>query len=346
MASTGPTVRDVGERALIERIALRVARAALPPPHGMTPLLGIGDDAAAWRLPAGAVEAATADAMVEGVHFRRETSAWDDVGWKSWASNVSDVAAMGCEPLAGLVTLGLPAALPAAAVDALYDGILAACSRFGGVPLGGDVVASPVAFVAVAMTGRGAEPLLTRAAARPGDAVAVTGPLGASRGGLRLLEEGAALDTPERAELVRLHRRPAARPDAGLVLRRRGILCAMDLSDGLLADLGKLAAASGCAARVVRSDVPAHPALAAEHGGAALDLALAGGEDYELLFTGPPDAVRAALAETGGAVVGAIVAGEPGAVEVVDASGAPSPPAAAGWEHFRAPDAGAGPRPL
>lgn len=330
------TIGDIGENALIERLAKRVAEAGLPPAPAVDVLLGIGDDAAAWRLNPPTIEAATADAMVEGVHFRRETSGWADVGWKSWTSNVSDIAAMGCEPQAGLVTLGLPPELPVAAVDALYDGMLEACACYRTALVGGDVVASPVVFVAVAMTGRGEAPLLTRAAARPGDAVAVTGPLGASRGGLRLLEAGAPLDSPHRQALAAVHRRPQARPDAARVLRRHGIRCAMDISDGLLTDLGKLAAAAGAAARVDASTAPAHPALFAEFGDEARALALAGGEDYELLFAGPPDAVRSALAELpGGAVVGAIAEGKAGSVEVIDAGGALATISAAGWEHFR-----------
>ncbi len=327
------TVGDIGEVALIERLARRVEEARLPSPPGMDALLGIGDDAAAWRIEPPGVETATTDTMVEGVHFRRETSDWADVGWKSWASNVSDIAAMGGEPQAGLVTLGLPPDLPVEAVDALYDGILEACACYRTALLGGDIVGSPVVFVTVAMTGRCDGGLLVRSAARAGDAIGVTGPLGASRGGLRLLEAGQTIDSPRRMELAAAHRRPMARPDAAQVLRRHGIRCAMDISDGLVVDLGKLASAAGMAARIASGDVPAHPALQAEFGDEAMELALAGGEDYELLFTGPPASVRAVIRELrGGAVIGEIVEGE--AVEVLDANGERMETGMTGWEHL------------
>ncbi len=335
MATTGRTVGDVGETALIERITQRIAKVAQPA-QAWDVILGPGDDAAAWRLSPPAVETATTDTMVEGVHFRRETSGWADIGWKSCASNVSDIAAMGCEPLAGLVSLGLPPDLPLEAVDALYDGMLDACACYGAALIGGDLAASPVVFVTVAMTGRAEGELFTRAAARPGDAVGVTGPLGASRGGLQLLEAGEPLDTACRRTLAAAHRRPSARLDAARVLRRYGVRCAMDISDGLLTDLGKLASSSSCAARVDAAGAPPHPALLAEFGDDALPLALAGGEDYELLFAGPLATVQAALAELpGGAVVGEIVEGEAGSVTVIDAGGAPMEVGPAGWEHFR-----------
>lgn len=328
------TVGDLGETALIERITERVRRVSPLQAMGGRIITGIGDDAAVWRV--GGVQAATTDTMVEGVHFRTSTLSWADVGWKAWASNVSDIAAMGGVPLAGLVTLGLPSELHVSAVDALYDGILEACSSYGTELMGGDIVGSPVSFVTVAMTGVcGATPL-TRGAARPGDALAVTGPLGASRGGLLLLEEGAALDTPARQALALAHRRPAARTDAGAVLRRQGVRCAMDLSDGLAADLPKLAKASGVAVRVEADQVPVADALRTEFRPDALRLALSGGEDYELLFAGPSDIVAGAVAEIpGSAVIGGIVDGAAGKVAYVAGRGEPISFGVEGWEHLR-----------
>lgn len=338
MAPNGAIIiKELGEAALIERVAERVrAAGADRPPHGCA-VIGIGDDAAAWR-PNG-LQVVTTDAMVEGVHFRPSTSSWADIGWKAWVSNVSDVAAMGAEPVAGLAALGLPPSLPLAAFDALYDGLLEACAAYGTGMLGGDVTASPTAFVSVTMTGTiadaGGSPL-ARSAGRPGDALGVTGPLGASRGGLLLLERGAAPDNAARQALTRAHRRPSARVDAGLALRRLGVRCAMDVSDGLAADVRKLARASGLAARVETERVPAAPALTQEFGGGALRLAVEGGEDYELLFAAPPEVAEAAVAALpGSAVIGALVEGAPGAAAFLDAQGAPAAWDAAGWEHLR-----------
>ena len=251
------TVRQIGELALIERLAERVSRARLEPPalDGFALLTGIGDDAAVWRLERG-LTVTTTDTMVEGTHFTSQTASWADVGWKLWTANVSDVAAMGGTPLAGVVTLGLPSATPLRAVDDLYDGMLEACRSYRTLLAGGDIVDSPTAFFTVAMSGACIHSPLTRAAGRPGDAVAVTGPLGASAAGLRLLLAGRTPSSAAERSLAEAHRRPCARVDAGQRLVEAGVRCAMDLSDGLVADLGKLALASGCGVRVDASAVP------------------------------------------------------------------------------------------
>ena len=328
------TVGKLGETALIDRICERVRRASPLQAMGGRVIAGIGDDAAVWRV--GGVQAATTDTMVEGVHFRTSTASWADVGWKAWVSNVSDIAAMGGTPFAGLVTLGLPSDLDVSDVDALYDGMLEACAVYGTELMGGDIVGSPVPFVSVAMTGVCSATPLTRSAARPGDALAVTGPLGASRGGLLLLENGAELDTPAREALVLAHRRPAARTDAGAVLRRIGVRCAMDLSDGLAADLPKLANASGVGVRIEVDQVPVADALRSEVRPDALRLALGGGEDYELLFAGPPDLVKAAVAEIpGSGIIGEVTEGSTGRISLVTGRGEPLSFGIEGWEHLR-----------
>ena len=328
------TVGELGETALIERITERVRRGSPLQGLGGRVITGIGDDAAAWRV--GGIQAATTDTMVEGVHFRTSTTSWADVGWKAWVSNVSDIAAMGGTPFAGLVTLGLPPELEVSDVDALYDGMLEACAVYGTELMGGDIVGSPVPFVTIAMTGVCSATPLTRSAARPGDALAVTGPLGASRGGLMLLENGVALDTPAREALALAHRRPAARTDAGAMLSRVGVRCAMDLSDGLAADLPKLAKASGVAARIEVEQVPVADALRSEFRPDALRLALGGGEDYELLFAGPADIVGSAVADIpGSTVIGDVVAGAPGAVTLFAGHGEPLSFGVDGWEHLR-----------
>ena len=328
------TVGELGETALIERISERVRRASPLQTMGGRVITGIGDDAAVWRV--GGVQAATTDTMVEGVHFRTSTSSWADVGWKAWVSNVSDIAAMGGTPFAGLVTLGLPSDLDVSDIDALYDGMLEACAVYGTELMGGDIVGSPVPFITVAMTGVCSATPLTRSAARPGDVLAVTGPLGASHGGLLLLENGAALDTLERQALTLAHRRPTARTDAGVVLRRLGVRCAMDLSDGLAADLPKLAKASGVALQIEIEQVPVADALRSEFRPEALRMALGGGEDYELLFAGPGDLVQTAVAEIpGSAVIGKVTEGLVGRIELVAGRGETLSFGIEGWEHLR-----------
>ncbi|MEX2430429.1 MAG: thiamine-phosphate kinase, partial [Dehalococcoidia bacterium] len=298
--------------------------------------LGIGDDAAAWRLETTGVEVCTTDTMVEGSHFTRETGSWSDVGWKLWASNLSDVAAMGATPLAGVVTLGLPGDLPVESIDSLYEGMLEACARYNTLLVGGDVVTADKVFITVALTGVCVAEPLTRSAARPGHVVAITGPVGGSRGGLRLLQEGTAPSSDAEAALIRSHRRPTPRVEDGQHLMRDAIRCAMDVSDGLLTDLAKLGRSSGVGAQVRASHVPLPPELLQVFPDDALKLGLGGGEDYQILFTGPRPIVERVLSEMPGAVIiGEITADDPGVVRVLDDDGAEMLVTDAGWEHLR-----------
>jgi thiamine-monophosphate kinase len=338
------TVRDLGEFGLIERLTKKVAEARLTPPSAgdFQLRLGIGDDAAAWRVGHG-VEVSTTDTLVEGAHFTRQTIPWPDVGWKLMAANLSDIAAMGATPLYATITLGLPSNLPVADVDRLYDGILQACSRYATMVVGGDVVSAPIVFVSATLNGVTAAEPLTRTAARPGDAVAITGPLGASAGGLRLLQRirpgpggpDSALDGVSGA-LIDAHRRPEPRLQEGQRLLRAGIRCAMDVSDGLVADLSKLCHASGVAAQVREDRVPVDANLQKVLPEEALQLALNGGEEYELLFTGPPAILQRVTAELPhSAIIGEVTAEEPGQVLVLDSTGDQVQVTASGWDHLR-----------
>lgn len=331
------TVRDLGEFGLIDRLTKHVAQARLGPPayKGFRLRLGIGDDAAAWRLDTG-VEVCTTDTMVDGTHFTQETSAWTDVGWKLWAANLSDVAAMGAIPLVGVVTLGLPGGLPVAAIDGLYEGMLEACVRYNTLLVGGDVVSSDRMFLTVAMTGVCVAEPLTRGSARPGHAVAITGPVGGSAGGLRLLQQSVEPSIEAEAKLISTHRRPVPRVEDGQHLMRDAIRCAMDVSDGLVAELGKLGRASGVGARIEASQVPLPPELTEVFPNDALRLGLSGGEDYQILFTGPRSIVERVLTELpDAAIVGEITADDPGVVHVIDVDGTEIPMTEGGWEHLR-----------
>ena len=328
-------VRDLGEFGLIDRLTARVAASASARQDRERLVLGIGDDAAAWRCEGG-LELCTTDTMVEGVHFTLETASWADVGWKVLAVNLSDIAAMGGSPLYAVVTLGLPEDLEAAAVDALYDGMLDCAAEYGAAIVGGDVVRSPAAFVTVAMTGSTPGPLLTRAAARPGDEVAVTGKLGGSGAWLAAVRRGASL-APEAAESLRnSHLRPRPRLAEGQALREAGVRCAIDVSDGLAADLAHLCEASGVGARLDAERIPVHPAVRRTLPNEALALALGGGEEYQLLFTATPDAMAEARGRLPGGftVIGQVVQGPPARVSVMGPGGEMLVDSA-GWDHFR-----------
>ena len=339
-------VRDTGEFGVIQRLnRMIVSRGQGNDAVRAFPLLvDTGDDTAAWQAGE-ARELFTTDTMVEGVHFTRETTPWRELGWKAIASNISDVASMGGLPTYALITLGLPPETAVSDIEEMYRGMLEIGEEYGMGVVGGDIVRSPVFFVSTALTGVTRRPPLLRSCARPGDAVAVTGWLGSSAGGLRLMLRpglaGGPDATGEAAEFLReAHRKPAPAVEAGQILSQMGIETAMDVSDGLVDDLGKLCAASGVSARVNAPAVPIHPLLRQQFPGESLSLALSGGEDYVLLFTGPPDLVRALIPRLGegGAVIGVIAPpeelGGPGRVAVVDGEGRELSLAGGGWDHF------------
>ena len=325
-------VKELGEFGLIQRLAARVAAAGGVP----SPLvLGIGDDTAAWRSD-GDLELCTTDTMVQGVHFTLDTASWADVGWKVLAVSLSDIAAMGGEPRYALVTLGLPEETRVASMDDLYDGMLECCAKHGGTIVGGDIVRSPVAFVTVALTGSTPGPLLTRSAARPGDQVAVTGKLGASGAWLAATQQGVTPEPVDAEELRRAHLRPRPRLKEGTALRTAGVRCAMDISDGLVADLRHVCEASGVAARLDAEKVPIHPMVSRTFPERGLALALTGGEEYELLFTAPPEVMRELPGRLSGktTVIGEVLEGPPGQVTVLASTGEVALDAP-GWDHFR-----------
>ncbi|PZC47331.1 MAG: thiamine-monophosphate kinase [Chloroflexi bacterium] len=326
-------VEDLGEFGLIERLQSMIdARQGTI--NGL--LLGIGDDAAAWKTVTG-TEVASTDTMVAGVHFLPDKMPWDAIGWKAIASNLSDIAAMGCEPRFALVTLGLPPETPVAWLDALYEGMLDCTEAHGGTIVGGDIVASPVFFVTVSLTGFTTGLVMTRASAKAGDRIAVTGALGGSAGGLQLLLEKTSGDEPVTTSLLEAHFRPVPQVAAGLALVRAGITTAIDLSDGLVGDLERLCRASGVAARIEADAVPLHPALAKVFPNDSIQLALTGGEDYQLLFTAEEallDKVRKVLPDPP-VVIGTVVEGEPGQVDVLDEQGNIMVLPLTGWDHLR-----------
>ena len=330
-------VKDTGELGLIQLLKRMVEEARLSPEvPGSRLRLGIGDDAAAWDSPPG-IPLLTTDTAVQGVHFTPESTPWRDLGWKIMVANLSDIAAMGGAPLYAVVTLGLPAETPVADVEELYQGMLEACGQYPTGIVGGDVVHSPVPFVTVALTGVSTNEPLTRSSARPGDTIAVTGYLGSSAGGLEVLVNGAQVPAHTHQHLVQAHRRPCPRIREGQLLMRAGIRCAMDVSDGLVDDLSKLCQASGVAARIAIDRVPVHPLLQEALPQDYQRRALHGGEEYQLVFTGPLDKVQGVLnhlpeeAQT----IGEIVEGEPGQVVVLEATGQESPIQGHGWDHFR-----------
>lgn len=331
------SLSDLGEFGLIERIIERLgdsaARDILVPP---------GDDAAAWAHEGAAV--ATVDSLAEGTHWRRDTMSLADVGWRSVATSLSDLAAMGAEPGPLLIAAQLGPDVSLDDLDGFVDGLAAACRCFDARIAGGNIArAASTSFSATAIgSARDGAALLRRDAARPGDAVAVSGAPGAAAAGLALIEEGREAQ-PEAATLLAAHRRPFARIELGRAAATAGLRCGIDLSDGLLQDLGHVAAASGVAIEIEAAALPLHPAAVALLGrDRALALALGGGEDYELALCGPADTLDS-LGPGGGSEaglppltrIGRVTARPPGEAFALDPSGRRIDPASTGWDQLR-----------
>jgi thiamine-monophosphate kinase len=287
-AGVRTTLAEIGERGLIARLRRRLRA------PGPDVLVGLGDDAAAIHWSGGTL-LLTTDTLLEGVHFRRSTTTLRDIGAKAIAVNVSDIAAMGGEPCYALLALALPPTLAVGDVDELYAGIEDMARQHGVTVVGGDTCAAPDGVgLSVTLVGRVVGAPLRRSGARLGDAVLVTGTLGTSAAGLHVLEQGPQGLPPAVVDaVVRPHRVPTPRVAESGLIRASGWATAMiDLSDGLVTDLGHIATESGVGARV---DVDALPvsdptrAAAAALGVDPLGWALSGGEDYELLFTAIPD---------------------------------------------------------
>ena len=287
-------VRDIGEFELIALLESRIRKRNRVQIEKLRALgveveLEIGDDAAAWTQR-GARVVSTTDTMVEGVHFKTATTRWPELGWKAMASNLSDVASMGCSPTLALVTLGLRGDIPVSGLTDMYDGMMDSCEYAGGAIIGGDIVRSDTFFVTVALEGvcDAGSHVLSRGAAQVGDLIGVTGHLGCSAGGLALLldaEAGRGVSDESRTHLIGAHNQPMPRVAEGRALREIGVRCAMDVSDGLTADLGKLCAASGVSAVVEADRLPADAYLKKAFPNRWRELALGGGEDYEIVFT-------------------------------------------------------------
>jgi thiamine-monophosphate kinase len=293
-----PPLSDVGERGLIDRIRRRL------PPAPASLVVGIGDDAAVAEPERGALQVLTTDAMVEGVHFDRRFSSLFDVGYKSLAVNVSDVAAMGGTPSLALLSLMLPDATTESDVDALVAGLSALAGPSRITIAGGNITRSPGPLIVdIALTGS-VRPrrVLTRGGGRPGDGLYVTGTVGAAAAGLGWLRDHAIgpESRPEDAalaECVDRYRRPEPRSRIGALLgRTRTATACMDLSDGLADAVRQLSEQSGAGARIDAELLPVPAAAAAWFSAKALDpvgAAVAGGDDYELLFTVSPRRSRA-----------------------------------------------------
>jgi thiamine-monophosphate kinase len=329
-------VSKLGEFGLIDLIARMIADAKVDRLSEDHPLIGIGDDAAAWR-PEGALELGTVDTLFEGVHFNSETTPWRDLGWKSLAINLSDIAAMGGVPEYALVALALPEDTAVADVTALYDGIIEMAKATHTAIIGGNISRAPQVSVTITVIGRSLNgDILRRDAACPRDIIMVTGNPGSAAGGLEMLSLDLKFKSEVSDYLKGAFLRPVPRLSEGQFLLKSGIKAAIDISDGLLSDLRHICEESKVSARIFANRLPLHPFLKAGFGDKAPGLMLSGGEDYELLFTADNTFLNKAQSEMKCPVnaIGEITAGEPGKIDLIDAQGKIVKTGKTGWRHF------------
>ncbi len=323
---------QLGEFGFIERIRQAVRETA---ESGVR--IGIGDDCAVLELPPGELLLTSTDLLIEEVHFRSEWSDWRSLGEKSVAVNVSDIAAMGGRPRHLYLGLAIPSDRPLADLDRFLEGFLAAADEYGALLVGGDTCGSPGPLM-IAVTVEGATPadqVIYRSGARPGDGIYVSGVLGDSALALRCLRDG----LPPEPELAERHHRPRARVALGRALAELALPSAMiDVSDGLLADLGHLLRASAAGAQLESPRIPLsksfRKALAADP--ALMELAMSGGEDYELLFTVSEENQSRLTALSGGVPVtriGTVTTADRG-LRLLGPTGRERPVDARGFNHF------------
>jgi thiamine-monophosphate kinase len=324
-------VSELGEFGLIDLLAKMVGGG-----QDERLLIGIGDDAAAWRGDA-SIQLATVDSFIQDVHFPSGLASWKELGWKALAVNLSDIAAMGGLPRYALVSLALPDNTKVDDVTALYTGMLDLAQQFGVAIIGGDTSHAPLVAIAITVLGstNQSQRMLTRSTAKQGEQVAVTGYLGAAAAGLEMLTKGLKFDSQATTAFRNAFLHPVPRIAEGQLLVEQGVKTAIDLSDGLVSDLNQVCKASRVGARVEIERVPIEPRVKAHFGDRALELALSGGEDYELLFTGRAEVIERVKREATCpiTVIGEILAGNKG-VTLVDGRGKSVSLPRGGWEHF------------
>ncbi len=307
-------------------------------------VLGIGDDAAGWRCDS-SLQLATVDSLRQGIHFSFDTISWRDLGWKALAVNLSDIAAMGARPLYALISLALPSQIPVEFVDEFFVGLLEMAQGHSVSLIGGDTSSSPEKlFISITLLGEGKKnALVYRHGAQPGDDLYVTGMLGDSLLGLRLAKgQGGRPASAAEAHLYHRHFDPSPRVREGRTLAERGLAKSMiDVSDGLYSDLLHICEESNVGVTVWVERIPLSPAfqsVVSAQKKPGWPWALQGGEDYELLFSAPPEKAAEIMAlgrewECGLTCIGQFRPRSEGLV-VRDQHGPVDPALLRGYDHF------------
>ena len=335
-------LKDIGEFSLISSLQKLIEDSA---PNNLDPqfhlISGIGDDAAIWESPQ-STQLLTTDTVVEGVHFNSINSQWDDIGWKAMTANLSDIAAMGGIPLYCVISLGLNPDSFTSDILSLYTGILEASNEYSCRVVGGDISQSAPEFINIALFGYCSQKPLTRSNAQIGESIAVTGNVGGSLAGLKLLTNSqdkalSSLTNLERQAVLRAHIRPhSARIHEGRQLASAGVRAAIDISDGLYADLSRLCDASKVSAKVHQPLLPIDKSLKSLSNQEQSLLALQSGEEYELIYTAPSSLVRQLNNSllTSSTIIGEITHQVEKSVIILDENNIQRGLPVNGWDHF------------
>tara|TARA_B100000676_G_C18060121_1_gene837189 strand:+ start:65 stop:1075 length:1011 start_codon:yes stop_codon:yes gene_type:complete len=333
-------IKDFGEFNIIEYISNTLSKDKVQTSlsNSLDIQIDVGDDTAAWKTQSG-LQLATTDTMVDQIHFILNTSNLIDIGWKSIATNLSDIASMGGTPTTALITLGLPGEMKITDLKSLYHGIIECASTYNTKIIGGDIVKSPVLFITVAVYGVCENPTMQRSLLKENDLIGITGFTGLSKAGLELSKPKNELKnlTPNNSQMFyNAHFRPKPKIKEGKILKEIGAICAMDISDGLFSDLNKMLTASQIGAVINQSSVPIHPEISKVFPNSDFEMATNGGEDYEILFgiaSNKLDKVKSLLPESH--IIGKACSGEAGVIELIADDKIYKLNQFNGWDHFR-----------
>lgn len=326
-------LKDLGEINLIKHLQNTISYS-----HPSI-IVGIGDDAAIIKNSFDKYLVATTDALVEDIHFNLKTFTPYQIGWKAAASNLSDIAAMGANPKHLLISMGLPEDLTLSFWNEIYRGIKKLSSNYGVCIIGGNIVKSPKLFISITLLGEVAkDSYITRRGAKIGEKLVVTGYLGNSQAGLNILEHKIHLNKEAKKFLVNKHLLPQPKIKEGLIISKNKLAsCMIDISDGLSGELYKLKEENKVGFRIFEEKLPCSPALKlfCENSNTNfVEIALSGGEDYELLFTCEENKLKI-LQEAG---VNFFVIGEVTSekeIKIINKEGKAKIIEKSGYEHFK-----------
>ena len=345
-------ISAVGEFGLIDRIRKFVDTSRLGKTSAQDLIQGIGDDAAVYRPQPGKIELVTTDALIEGIHFDLTFTALRHLGWKAMVASFSDIAAMCGTPRYATVTIALPQKITVEMIEEFYAGAAFACSEYKCLLVGGDTIASPGnMMISVTVIGEAAEERVRyRSGAQPGNLLCVTGHLGASLAGLKILQrEKSRFQTSTDpstflpnlepyAAAIEKHFLPKPRLDISKLFEEHvAVTAVIDISDGLASEAHHLCRASKCGAQIFEHNLPVigtTQKIAAEFGDQPSTYALYGGEEYELLFTLDDKEYEKLEDLTGDVSVIGRITGTPGEVELIEEGGSSRQLRSEGWDHF------------